>query len=224
MNFGGLKMIDTEKNIQRFEKLYADYILPRDGGDKLLEFIHKSDFYTAPASTKYHLAEKGGLLQHSLNVFDCLLAKRTDNGIWQKKLEKYSTSTIAVVALLHDICKTYTYGKEFKNQKVYDKDVVATSEPRQIKHDSKGDFVWMEVPTYVTDNRFPMGHGAKSVFIIQQFMKLSMEEIATIYWHMGAYNLDSSCYGELGSAIEKYPLVLALQEADMEASHLLEVD
>ena len=65
-------MTDTKKNIEEFENLYNEYILPRDGGDKLLEFIRKSDFYTAPASTKYHLSEEGGLLQHSLNVFTAL--------------------------------------------------------------------------------------------------------------------------------------------------------
>ena len=215
-------MIDAQGNIKKFEELYNKYILPRDGADRLLEFIRRSDFYTAPASTRFHLSEVGGLLQHSLNVYECL-SKKKINPTWADRLAD-KDETIAVVALLHDLCKTYTYGKEFKNQKVYDKDIVAISEPRQVKHDSKGDFVWMEVPTYVTDNKFPLGHGSKSIFFIQQFMKLTMEEIACIYWHMGAYNLDSSCYGELSKAIEKHPLVLALQEADMEASHLLEVE
>lgn len=215
-------MIDAQGNIKKFEELYNKYILPRDGADRLLEFIRRSDFYTAPASTRFHLSEVGGLLQHSLNVYECL-SKKKINPTWADRLAD-KDATIAVVALLHDLCKTYTYAEEYKNQKVYDKDVVATSDPKQIKHDSKGDFVWMEVPTYVIDNKFPLGHGSKSIFFIQQFMKLTMEEIACIYWHMGAYNLDSSCYGELGKAIEKHPLVLALQEADMEASHLLEVE
>ena len=74
-------MIDTKANIEEFESLYKTYILPRDGGDKLLEFIRKSDFYTAPASAKYHLAEEGGLLQHSLNVYHCLMSK-ANNPIW----------------------------------------------------------------------------------------------------------------------------------------------
>lgn len=215
-------MIDTHKNIEKFEELFNKYILPRNGADKLLEFIRKTDFYTAPASTKYHLSEVGGLLQHSLNVYECL-SKKKINPTWSDRLTDRD-ETIAVIALLHDLCKTYTYGKEFKNQKVYDKDVIATAEPRQIKHDSKGDFVWMEMPTYVTDNRFPMGHGAKSIFFIQQFMKLSMEEIACIYWHMGAYGLNDADCRELGKAIERYPLILALQEADMESTYLLEAE
>lgn len=214
-------MIDTQKNIERFEELYNKYILPREGADKLLGFIKKSDFYTAPASTRFHLSEVGGLLQHTLNVYDCLSAKKF-NPTWRDKLTN-KEETIAVVSLLHDLCKAYMYTREFKNQKIYDKDIVEVADPRQVKHDSKGEFVWMEVPTYVVDNKFPLGHGAKSVFFIQQFVKLTMEEIASIYWHMGAYNLDSMSCNDMNSAMEKYPLALALQEADMEATHLLEV-
>lgn len=212
--------MDINKNIEEFENLYTTYILPRDGADKLLEFIRKSDFYTAPASTKYHLAVNGGLLQHTLNVWHCLIAK-TGNETWKDVVNAGKYETMAVVSLLHDLCKAYTYATEFKNQKVYDKVVVGNADPKQVKHDMKGDFVWMELPTYVTANKFPLGHGAKSVFFIQQFMKLTMEEIACIYWHMGAY-CDSSQWGELGDAIDKYPLVLALHEADMEATRLLE--
>ena len=86
-------MIDTKKNIEEFENLYKEYILPREGGDKLLEFIRKSDFYTAPASTKYHLSEEGGLLQHSLNVFHCLMNK-VSNPTWASIItpDKYKTA------------------------------------------------------------------------------------------------------------------------------------
>ena len=216
-------MIDVEKNIKEFEELYTQYILPRDGADKLLEFIRKSDFYTAPASTKYHLAKKGGLLQHSLNVWHCLIAK-ADSETWRDIVLKAGWEKLATISLLHDLCKTYMYTIDYKNQKVYDEDLVKTANPKNVKHDSKGDFIWLELPTYVVNNKFPLGHGAKTVFMIQQFMKLSMEEIACIYWHMGAYGLNDKDCNELGSAIEKYPLVLALQEADMEASHLLEVN
>ncbi len=87
----------------------------------------------------------------------------------------------------------------------------------------QGDYVWVMAEAYTINNKFPLGHGAKSIFFIQQFIKLSMEEIACIYWHMGAYNLDNNSYGELGQALEKHPLALALQEADMEASHMLEI-
>ena len=214
-------MIDTKKNIEEFENLYKEYILPRDGGDKLLEFIRKSDFYTAPASTKYHLNEEGGLLQHSLNVFHCLMNKAS-NPTWANIITPDKYKTAACVALLHDLCKTYCYEKELKNTESYDPEVVASFGGRGVKHDAKGDYVWVMAEAYTTNNKFPLGHGAKSVFFIQQFMKLSMEEIACIYWHMGAY-CDSSQWTELGNAFEKYPLAMALHEADMEATHMLEI-
>lgn len=214
-------MIDTKKNIEEFENLYKGYILPREGGDKLLEFIRKSDFYTAPASTKYHLNEEGGLLQHSLNVFHCLMSKAS-NPTWANIITPDKYKTAACVALLHDLCKTYCYEKELKNTKSYDPETVASFNGRGVKHDAKGDYVWVMAEAYTTNNKFPLGHGAKSVFFIQQFMKLSMEEIACIYWHMGAY-CDSSQWTELGNAFEKYPLAMALHEADMEATHMVEI-
>lgn len=214
-------MIDTKANIKEFETLYNTYILPRDGGDKLLEFIRKSDFYTAPASTKYHLNEEGGLLLHSLNVYHCLMNKAS-NPTWAKIIIPDKYGTIACVALLHDLCKTYCYEKELKNTKSYDPETVASFNGRGVKHDAKGDYVWVMAEAYTTNNKFPLGHGAKSVFFIQQFMKLTMEEIACIYWHMGAY-CDSSQWTELGNAFEKYPLAMALHEADMEATHMVEI-
>ena len=215
-------MIDTKKNIEEFENLYNKYILPREGGDRLLTFIRQSDFYTAPASTKFHLSEDGGLLQHSLNVYHCRMNKM-NNPIWANVIGDNNEWEIATVALLHDLCKTYFYDKELKNTKTYDPDIVASFGGHGVKHDAKGDYVWTMTESYTYNNRFPLGHGAKSVFFIQQFIKLSMEEIACIYWHMGAY-CDSNQWSELGDAFEKYPLALALHESDMEATHLLEVN
>ena len=95
------------------------------------------------------------------------------------------------------------------------------AEFKTIFNDAKGDYIWDLVPAYGYDNKFPMGHGAKSVFFIQQFIKLSMEEIACIYWHMGAYTGENT-WKELNEAYNKYPLALALHEADMESTYLLE--
>ena len=214
-------MIDTKANIEEFESLYKTYILPRDGGDKLLEFIRKSDFYTAPASAKYHLNEEGGLLQHSLNVYHCLMSKAS-NPLWMETIKPEKFDTVAIVSLLHDLCKTFFYDKELKNIKSYDPEVVSSFNGNGVKHDAKGDYVWTMAEAYTYNNKFPLGHGAKSVFFIQQFMKLTIEEIACIYWHMGAY-CDKDSWNELGQAYEKYPLALALHEADMEATHMLEV-
>ena len=204
--------MSNQANIERFESLLTS--VNRPGIDKLLDFIRKSDFYTAPASTRFHGDHEGGLLEHTLNVYDCLVEKK-DSGVWAEKLKEYSDESLILVALLHDLCKTYMYGSELKNKKVYSE--------TGSKKDSGGRYDWKQEPAYVIDNKYPLGHGEKSVFFILQYVKLSMPEIAAIKWHMGAY-CDASQWNELGAAYEKWPICLALHEADMEATHLLEVE
>lgn len=207
-------------NIAKFEELLSE--VKREGINSLLDFIRKSDFYTAPASTRFHLSEQGGLLKHSLHVYECLNAK-VNAPIWKDVLKDASRETILIVSLLHDLCKTYYYTTDFKNQKTYDVDKVSAASSREVKHDAKGDYIWETVPCFTVDNKYPLGHGSKSVVFILQYMKLSMEEITAITYHMGAY-CDSSQWTELGQAYEKYPLALALHQADMEATHILEVE
>lgn len=202
----------NQANIERFENLLTS--VNRPGIDKLLDFIRHSDFYTAPASTRFHGDHEGGLLEHTLNVYDCLVDKR-NSGVWAEKLKEYSDESLILVALLHDLCKAYMYGSELKNKKVYSE--------TGSKKDSGGRYDWKQEPAYVIDNKYPLGHGEKSVFFILQYVKLSMSEIAAIRWHMGAY-CDASQWNELGAAYEKWPICLALHEADMEATHLLEVE
>ena len=210
--------MENKQNIERFEKLFSK--IKREGADNLLKFIQKSDFYAAPASTKHHLCVEGGLLQHSLNVYDALCAEMK-NPYWDKALEKVSEETILVVSLLHDLCKTYYYAESTKNQKTYDQAKVAAAEPRSVKHDNAGDFIWETVPYYTVEDTYPLGHGSKSVIFIMTRMKLTMEEITAITWHMGAY-CDRNQWNELGNAYEKYPLALALHHADMIATYLLD--
>ena len=205
-------------NIAKFEELLSE--VKREGIDNLLGFIRKSDFYTAPASTRYHLAEEGGLLKHSLHVYECLSAKK-DALIWKDYLKDVDRETIILVSLLHDLCKTYFYVQDFKNQKTYDVAKVQAAKPSSVKHDNNGDYIWETVPCYTIKNKFPLGHGSKSVVFILQYLKLTMQEITAITFHMGAY-CDSSQWNELGEAYEKYPLALALHESDMEATYLLE--
>ena len=207
-------------NVVKFEELLGE--VEREGIESLLNFIRKSDFYTAPASTRYHLAEEGGLLKHSLHVYECLNAKLSAP-IWKDILKDVKRETVILVSLLHDLCKTYYYTTDYKNQKTYDTDKVNSANPREVKHDAKGDFIWETVPCYTVDNKYPLGHGNKSVYFIIQYIRLSMEEIAAITHHMGAY-CDSSQWNELGQAYEKYPLALALHQADMEATYILEVE
>jgi len=199
-----------QTNIEKFEQ-YLNSI-EREGIDKLIEFIKKSDFYTAPASTCYHSCHQGGLLEHSLNVLECLL-KKFDNPVWSEILNEVGRESAILCALLHDICKSYYYGIEEKNKKIY-------SEYGK-KVDKKGRFDWETVDTFVVDDKFPYGHGEKSVMMIEEFIKLKPVERYSIRWHMG-FTEPKENWGTLGLAIKKYPLILALHEADLESTYLLE--
>lgn len=212
-------MINVEENIKRFEELMGS--VERDGVKELMDYIkNKTDFYTAPASTQFHLACDGGLLQHSLNVYDCLVAKK-QSPVWKKIIEIIPEESLIIMALLHDLCKVNFYVKGTKNQKTYDPKKVAAAENWQVKHDDKGNFIWETVLRYEIDDTMPLGHGEKSVMLINCFMKLKTPEIFAIRWHMG-FSEEKSQYKAVGDAMEKYPIVLALHEADLEASKLLE--
>lgn len=188
-----------EEKIKEFEELLGT--VQRDGMDKLIDFIRNSDFYKAPASTKYHSSHEGGLLEHSLNVYHCLAEKRS-SPVWGKVFENVSDESIILVSLLHDLCKTYFYTTEMRNKK-----------------DDNGK--WIQVPFYTVNDIYPLGHGSHSVIFAQMFVKLTMDEIMAINWHMG-WSVPKDDYGYLGKAFRKYPLALALHEADEEATYLME--
>lgn len=191
----------NQELVERFAKLLME--TKRPGIENLLEFIRKSDFYTAPASTRFHGSYEGGLLEHSLNVLDCLAEKKaSDNAIWHKELVNVQSESIVISALLHDLCKTYFYTTEMRNKK-----------------DESG--AWVQVPFYTVNDLIPYGHGEKSVMMIEEYIKLLPAERYAIRWHMGSYE-PKELWNTLGTAMEKYPLVLALHEADMEATYLLE--
>lgn len=193
--------MERQELVEKFETVMG--FIGRDGVDRLIDFIKKSDFYTAPASTRFHGSYEGGLLQHSINVYDRLLQKKGEEPMWSDKLADVSNESIAIVALLHDICKTYFYSVEMRNKKV--------------------DGQWVQVPSYVVDDKIPYGHGEKSVMMIEEYMKLKPVERYAIRWHMGPYSGQQD-WQTFGTAAEKYPLVLALFEADMEATHIMETE
>lgn len=209
-----------EENIQRFEEITSG--ITREGITELMTYIKKSDFYTAPASTRFHLACEGGLLQHSLNVYDCLMAKK-ENPIWKDILASIPNESLAIMSLFHDLCKTYFYEITTKNQKTYDADKVAAAQGWQVKHDAGGDFIWETVPSYTINDKMPLGHGEKSCFLLQNYIKLTTDELYAIRWHMG-FSEPSEQWNAMGAAMEKHPIVLALHEADLEASKLFEKD
>mgnify|MGYP003291844335 CR=1 FL=1 len=188
-------------NIKLFEQIYHENI-KREGADKLWEYLTSSasDFFTAPASARYHGSYEGGLLEHSLNVYECLTdyLKRDRTELYGME---YTPETIAIVSLLHDLCKINCYKKGTRNV--------------------KDDFgKWQTVPTFEFDDKMPYGHGEKSVYIINGYMRLSREEAFAIRYHMGFSGTEDPRV--IGNVFEMYPLAFALSVADMEATYYLE--
>lgn len=189
-------------NRKRFEEIYQSEI-KREGADKLWEYLvsPSSDFFTAPASARYHGSYEGGLLEHSLNVYDCLRDYLERERCKSMYGMEYSGETVAIVSLLHDLCKVNCYKKGSRNVK-----------------DEKG--VWHSVPTYEFDDKMPYGHGEKSVYIINGYIRLSREEAFAVRYHMGFSGAEDA--RSVGSAFEMYPLAFALSVADMEATYYIE--
>ncbi len=187
---------------ERFIDLYRKYI-KRDGSEDLLNYLlsNKSDFFDAPCSTRYHLSEPGGLVKHSLNVYDCLKAYVERPRVKEVYGLSVNDESVAIVSLLHDICKVNVYKKTLRNKK---------NEQGQ----------WVQVPSYDFDDSLPYGHGEKSVYIISGFMKLTREEAFAIRYHMGFSGNDETM--NVGKSFQLYPLAFALSTADMEATYFLE--
>ena len=205
-----MEELNIQELIEKFEQLLTS--VKRDGIDKLLAYIRKSDFYRAPASTRFHSCHEGGLLEHSLNLYECLLSKK-QNPIWAEVLREINDDSLILVALLHDLCKSYLYIPEFKNKKVYSE--------TGTKKDEGGRFDWQAVKGYSIDDKIPYGHGEKSVMMIEEFVKLKPIERYAIRWHMG-FTEPKEYWNTLTAAIKKYPVILALHQADLEATYLLE--
>ena len=181
---------------ERFKNLLLS--TNRKGVTDLLDYLEseESDFYEAPSSTKYHNSFKGGLLDHSLKVYDTFV----------KKIEEYNLDlpkeSAIICSVLHDMCKVKLYKVDTNWYK--DKD-------------NK----WQSREEYVYKDEFPLGHGEKSVILIQQFMQLTELEIMLIRWHMATTDegVDRRTFF---SALNKYPAILAFHTADWESSYYLE--
>lgn len=186
---------------ERFLKIYEDSI-KREGSTELLRWLEDSDFFVAPASTKYHGCHEGGLLEHSLNVYNCLKTAISVAGVQ----DFYSDETVAIVSLLHDVCKVNFYKKGFRN----------------VKDEETGR--WYKKEVYEIDEKFPCGdHADKSVIILQNFIHLEPEEILAIRAHMGGW--DTAVKGGnafVGKIFERSRLSLLVHLADMAATYLLE--
>ncbi len=184
---------------EKFIKLFKDNI-KRDGSDKLLDWLIKTDFFTAPASTKFHSAYEGGLCEHSINAYERYL-KLVKNEYGENWNEIISEESIAIIGLLHDICKVNCYKTELRNVKV--------------------DGNWVQKPYYTYEDNLPYGHGEKSVYIITGFMKLTRDEAMAINWHMGGFDARvRNGASLLSDAFYLHPLSLLFHIADLQATYL----
>lgn len=186
---------------EEFIQIFQENV-KREGATALLDYLeHKSDFFTAPASARYHCAYAGGLCEHSLNVYYCLKEYLERERVRDLYGLEYSDETIAIVALLHDVCKIGCYKAGTRNVK-------------------GEDGRWQSVPTFYYEDKLPYGHGEKSVYIANGFLRLSREEAMAIRWHMGFSGTEDNRL--VGRAFVQYPLAFALSVADMEATYFLE--
>lgn len=172
----------------------------RKGIDKIIKYLSESDFFIAPASTRFHGNYQGGLAEHSLNVYQ----------IFKRKNKEYdfglSEDTIKIVSLLHDVCKINFYT-------VYDKNVNTAGPGEKPK--------WVKMPAYGVNDLLPIGHGEKSVIILQQFITLTKEEVLMIRWHMGGYESKENL-NNVSAAWNMCKAATALHTADLESSYILE--
>ena len=182
---------------EHFEEIYRENI-SRSGSEELLEWLEKTDFFTAPASTKFHGACTGGLVQHSVNVYEVMMEKHFEEEIDSKE-------SFAICALLNDLCKAQFYKVSTRN----------------VKNETTG--AWEKQPYYSIEDSFPYGHGEKSVFLIERFMRLKTSEAVAIRWHMGGF--DEAARGgsfAISQAYDRYPLAVKLHLSDLESTYLRE--
>ncbi len=182
------------------EFLEIFYDIDREGADKLLDWLEKSDFFIAPASGRRHSNFKGGLCEHSVLVYKRLvkLLEGEYGADWGKKV---SPESVAIIGLLHDVCKVGTYTEDVRNVKV--------------------DGRWEQKPYWKYEDTLPYGHGEKSVYMLSAFIKLTREEALAINWHMGGFDarLQTGGYA-LGDVYYKYPVAFLLHIADLSATYL----
>jgi len=181
----------------------------RNGVENVIRILETEGFFTAPASTRFHLAYEGGLLEHSLGVCRIALMVRKQVLLVRPELEpKLPVESVILTTLLHDTCKTEIYKKAIKRRK-----------------NEQG--FWEDYEGYEVDySDFPVGHGEKSVIVLLQAgLELTKEEILAIRWHMSAWDLPFQSYelmGSLNAAREKTPLIGILQAADGLSANVLE--
>lgn len=200
------------QNKETFLNLVKTYI-KRDGVEKCIAWLERSDLFVCPASTQYNLAVEGGLCQHALNVADLMIRKYFDKRVDELEEEDagrefeggITIETILLVSLFSSICKVNCYAKDFKNVKV------------NGKWEQQEYWKWSEQFIY-------SGRGSKSVYILQQYMKLYIEEAQAICFYMAGEdnvlsNVNDTTYKKI---YEESQLALNLHLAEMEATYYLD--
>lgn len=180
----------------------------REGIEKVIDFLEKSDFFYAPASSLYHGNYEGGLLEHSLNVYNIAMKLYEDfKQLSPEKVANLSVESVIISSLLHDICKCYFYVPKIKSR----------------KNDNNE---WEQYIGYEINDQLPLWHGAKSVILLQMIgLQLTVDEMLAIQWHMGAWNngyTEASTKKSMGDAYSRYPLCLIVHCADSMATFILE--
>lgn len=202
-----LSTMTKEDKIMYFENKLRE--TNREGMETVIDFIRRTDFYIAPSSANNHSNYEGGLLDHSLLVYT--LAMRYRDALIETKpdlAERLPVESVIISALLHDICKTCFYKKTWKSRK------------------NKETGLWESYEGYEIEDSFPIGHGEKSVIMLQNFgLKLTPDEMLAIRFHMGAW--DSGMFGGMlkasyTNAQSNYPLVMLIHMSDDSSSFLLE--
>ncbi len=203
--------LDLEQNKAKFIE-YCTENIHREGLDKVLDYLEKTDFYSAPSSTNFHLNIPGGLCLHSINVFETAI-KLTQHilvpavkGGASAFSDIPSVENIAIAALFHDLTKIEMYHEAEKWTK-----------------DEAGR--WCTYKAYEVKDDFPFGHGEKSCYRLLKYMELNRDELLAIRWHMGMFDM-----GEQGSsqrlsfrrALETSSLVAIIHAADFLSSNLME--
>jgi hypothetical protein len=196
-----------DTSLEKLKEIYIDMLrrTGRAGIEELIKYLEESDFFVAPASTQFHGSYPGGLLEHSLNVYNGLVFEYEnlkDSGF---NLPEIPEESLVLVALLHDLCKVNSYVESTRN----------------VKNEKTGQ--WEKVPYYKREPKFPMGHGGKSVFVAQSFIKLEAFEAQAIFWHMGFCDIsDYMTKNEVSASFEMNLLAFLLHQADMKATYIME--
>lgn len=202
--------LENLKDIDKAAFIEALKSTKREGVDKVIEGLEKIGFFEAPASSNHHLAQAGGLVKHSLNVYSQALSIAKAQIILNPDMAKrLPEDSIAIAALLHDTCKAGVYKPELKHRK--------TPEGR-----------WEDYYGYVADySSCPLGHGEKSVIrLLRMGLNLTNDEILAIRWHMAGWDLADSfeARGNLSAACDKCPLLSVIIAADELATRITEAD